>query len=327
MPLYRTGILADLTEQKAKENGRYMTSPTALVFTARLKPHKNTNTMASSTTASSSVVEDDWNLPLDFFLFAQHQIQHVHFPHNPDSIKVECVEHLTPLDMMNLSNGVHDATCHCVWTGAFLLIEVMNDLESYMQDKVIELGSGTGIGGLAVAKMSTPSSVVRSVLLTDADPEALALCQRNIEHNNLQQRVSTCQLAWGEALSEELEGNFQTVLATDVLYDIGLLPKLLKTAHDCLSSSSSNVYFILSHVPRACYNSENPPVESLEDLIVDSAKAHGFELERVIRPMHDNSRRELPKDALNYNVSLEELNEIGAAVFVFRKVASLEGGA
>ena len=38
--------------------------------------------------------------------------------------------------------------------------------------------------------------------------------------------------------------------------------------------SNSNVIFILSHVPRACYNDNNPPeaVENLEKYIIDQAR-------------------------------------------------------
>jgi hypothetical protein len=47
--------------------------------------------------------EDDWNLPLDFHLFAQHEKQ-------SRNVEIECVEALTPLDMMHFSAGTHDAT-------------------------------------------------------------------------------------------------------------------------------------------------------------------------------------------------------------------------
>jgi SAM-dependent methyltransferase len=39
---------------------------------------------------------------------------------------ISCIEALTPIDMIDLGSGIHDATCHCVWTGAFLLIAALS---------------------------------------------------------------------------------------------------------------------------------------------------------------------------------------------------------
>ena len=42
------------------------------------------------------------------------------------SFYISCVEALTPLDMIDLGDGIHDATCHCVWTGAFLFLTALS---------------------------------------------------------------------------------------------------------------------------------------------------------------------------------------------------------
>jgi len=295
--------------------------------------------------------EDDWGLAMDFHVFAQHQVHPVYFHATHNKFDILCVEALTPVDMAHLGSGVHDATGHCVWTGAFLVVASLPVLspDYFAHRRVLELGCGTGIGGLALLlQQPQPTAAAAFVALTDSDPEALALCRRNCHLNQLSNdQYAVFPLTWGqEPLPNEVveatpSGGqplfFDTVLATDVLYDIGLLAPLFQTAAACLSagvnntiSSSSIGYFVLSHVPRACYNSQNPPVDNLEEHIVERARTFGFVLERLVRP-HDlllqssaaasQPERDFPSDALN-RMSLQEMQDIGAAIFVFRRTTT-----
>jgi hypothetical protein len=132
-------------------------------------------------------------------------------------------------------------------------------------------------------------------------------------------------------------GGFDAVLATDVLYDVETLPSLLETASACLGdapppgegSCDNGVgvvaagHLCLSHVPRACYTSENPPVPDLEAHIVEQARLHGFELFRAIRPDECPQPPGIPSGALNY-VTMRDLQQAGAAILVFRKAAPRE---
>jgi len=289
---------------------------------------KNETNSSSPPKRQREPVEDDWGLSMDFHLFAQHQAHPVYYHDDCNSsFQVLCVEALTPVDMVNLGSGIHDATGHCVWTGAFLLVACWSELQPlYFADKrVVELGCGTGIGGLSLLMNHSDSSTKHAsfVAFTDSDPEALALCQRNCDLNKLPNgKYCVLPLTWGEeplpaAMNTKLP--FDTVLATDVLYDIGLLPPLFQTAASCLSDNQG--IFVLAHVPRACYNSQNPPVDNLEQYIVERAKGFGFALERLVRPLDDcctDKTKSFPNDALN-KMSLQEMHEIGAAVFVFRR--------
>jgi ribosomal protein L11 methylase PrmA len=307
-------------------------------------------------------VVDDWNLPMEFHLFAKHEThvlhlntpvvaKHCHNHRNLDredgaTLELECVESLTPLDMIGLSSGAHDATGHCVWTGAFLLIATLDaPTTDYTNDEssgsvtlpssilslvfkskcVIELGSGTGIGGIALSK--SHSCRPKRIFFTDADPDVLALCQRNCKRNLSPGAESdqvgpenvlkwrTVKLTWGQdPLPSEIKpSSFDAVLATDVLYDIGLLPALLRTASACLVRGG---HFCLSHVPRACFNSENQPVDDLEGHIVDQAERHGFKLAATIRPRDCQQSTRIPPSALNY-IKMCDLDQVGAAILVF----------
>jgi ribosomal protein L11 methylase PrmA len=261
---------------------------------------------------------DDWQLDMNFHVFSKHTLQTISA--HDTLVHLECVEQLTPVDMMNLANGEHDATGHCVWMGAFLLLDALGVLleDCFTGKRILELGCGTGIGGLGLMCAHDKERRPSSVLLTDADPDALQVCQRNCQqHNQLLENTYRIQeLTWGEPLSPEtLNASFDTTLATDVLYDIALLRPLFQTAHSALKASG---LFVLSHVPRACYSSQHPPVDDLDQYIVDQAAQNGFLLQRHIFP------NQLPKEfrstrSLNESISLNDMQEVGASLFVFRK--------
>lgn len=337
---------------------------------------------------------DDWNLPMDFRLFARHERRIVWLPpecsdndndnnggteQGPTTtlLQLECVEGLTPLDMVGLSSGSHDATGHCAWLGAYFLVELLggkNPSSKLPSDvfagcRVLELGCGTGIAGLALllSKRCRPSHVC----FTDADPDVLHLCQRNCQLNfpspssagtvgvnnegsfeSSSDVWSVASLVWGQIpLREEVSarGPFDTVLATDVVYNLGVLPALLSTASSCLSPGGRAV---VSHVPRACrtasdhnandgdddHNNNDNSLDHLEDILVREAAKAGLDLERVVRPSTSNGSDDNDKDnaavrshpgqfptaprtALNADVSMSDLREVGAALFVFVKAA------
>lgn len=176
------------------------------------------------------------------------------------------------------------------------------------------------IGGLALLTALQLNQRPKQVTFTDADPAVLQVCRRNCSLNvNVNHEI--LELKWGEALPESMTTTtYQTVLATDAIYDIGMLPPLFTTAALCLSSAITSPdvqpYFVLSHVPRACYTSENPPVEDLELHIIERDKEYGFALERIIRT--NDTKDDIPADALN-NTTLSKMYDVGAAILlVFR---------
>jgi hypothetical protein len=57
------------------------------------------------------------------------------------------------------------------------------------------------------------------------------------------------ELTWGK--DDHITGMFDIALATDVLYDVDLIEPLFKTVSKLIPSDG---VFILSHIPRACYN-------------------------------------------------------------------------
>ena len=87
--------------------------------------------------------------------------------------------------------------------------------------------------------------------------------------------------------------------------------------------------FYLSHVPRACYNSTTAPDApervDLEGYIVQQVTKNGFwKLKRIWRPLEFTTSGNwqppppsLSKEYLNGKTSLQEMQDIGAALLVF----------
>ena len=100
---------------------------------------------------------------------------------------------------------------------------------------ILELGAGGGLVGLAVAKschLNIP------LLITDQKP-MLALMQRNIELNNLQDKARAVVYDWGStppsipSSSSGIEGGFaDVVLAADCVYFEPAFPLLLQSLTD-----------------------------------------------------------------------------------------------
>lgn len=275
-------------------------------------------------------------------------------------ISIQCVSALSPLDMIDMYHGSQDATGNRVWTGALLFLEAFaRDLPTTkstsadgpngelppsldesiattiqaklcrlraqaIDDKsIVELGCGTGISGISILadyKGSSPASVT----FTDFDGPALDLCRRNCEANiDDKSRYSIQQLEWGSDLPEgEQVKSYDTVVATDVLYDISSLAPLMQTASKLVKVDG---YFFLSHVPRASVEANNGDCGSaaiahadvLESLIMEEGLKRGLCIETFLRPSELSSIW----DGISLNAtSFADMDSVGAAVMVFRRL-------
>lgn len=82
-----------------------------------------------------------------------------------------------------------------------------------------ELGCGTGIASLFLAKMLAGKNLRHFVTLSDCDDEVLDLCRYNIAANNLEQSCSAQQFDWTTRNAAAIDADF--VYASDILYDPG----------------------------------------------------------------------------------------------------------
>ena len=117
-----------------------------------------------------------------------------------------------------------------LWPASIALaLEIGQRADEFGGRRVLELGAGVGLSGLAAA------AVGASVLQTDRDADALSLCQQNAERNGLltEQRVAD----W--ATNPDL-GRFDWVIAADVLYR-STLHEHLKALFDTSLSSNGRL--------------------------------------------------------------------------------------
>ncbi|KAK3373272.1 putative methyltransferase-domain-containing protein [Lasiosphaeria ovina] len=121
--------------------------------------------------------------------------------------------------------------------------------DKLQHSRILELGAGSGLVGLAIAK---GSSIDLSLYITD-QVEMEALMQHNIVLNRLQGQVETRVLNWGVPLSPEVvEFKPEIILAADCVYFEPAFPLLLRTLHDLLELNPlATIYFCFNKRRRA----------------------------------------------------------------------------
>jgi len=267
-------------------------------------------------------------------------------PH-PLVMEIRCMKSLTPMDMLDLSNGLSDATGNRIWMGAVFFLEcivreidvkdehqetdrsscsfhqnlrrALMDVRSrlFQGKAILELGSGTGAAliavGMARSNMGeilltgSPNKkrILPSVMiLTDNDATVLSLCQINCDRNLCRDEKATVdyrvgKLDWGLFSgiqcgdespqyspsneqedhffidSDRLRGTLDTVIATDVIYDVAVIPLLMATAEALLRDGG---FFVLAHVPRASIDCDLSRIrDALEELVISEARKVGLE--------------------------------------------------
>ncbi|XP_019182954.1 PREDICTED: protein N-lysine methyltransferase METTL21A-like [Ipomoea nil] len=116
--------------------------------------------------------------------------------------------------------------------------------------RVLELGSGTGVVGIAAA-----ATLGASVTVTDL-PHVLANIQFNIDLNsgvleNHGGAVDVAALSWGEMEDMEAIGReYDLLLGSDVVYYDHLYDPLLKTLRFFLLEGERKTAFVMAHLKR-----------------------------------------------------------------------------
>lgn len=98
-----------------------------------------------------------------------------------------------------------------IWPSARALTEYLLELGPWRGAKVLELGCGLALPSLLLAKMGA------QVVATDFHPEVPKFLARNKALNGITDSLEFLQLDW--AKNEKKLGNFNWVIASDVLYE------------------------------------------------------------------------------------------------------------
>ena len=125
-------------------------------------------------------------------------------------------------------------------------------------NRILELGSGTGLLGMVASKLGKPASVV----LTDGDGETMNLLQQNLKNpfNAIDEATAKAAiLQWGEeqevfhkwlrrSFPEQNDTKFDLILAGDVMYKNELPKPFFETVCSLLTETGT---LWLCHVPRS----------------------------------------------------------------------------
>lgn len=238
---------------------------------------------------------------------------------------------------------------------------------SFHNTKVLEFGCGTGVSGISLLlQLPTSDSLCcrpSFIEFTDFDQSCLDLCSKNCKQNQIQdykegviatfsippESYNMKKLSWvgdnnkGNDV-KEVEGLYDTTIATDVIYDIGSIQPLLYTAYQ-----ATKKFFILAHVCRADItqypdlsqiirriketekNDKNAKFyvdqtqhendRILERIILYEAEKVGFLLYDIIRPkdIEKSYHHEEEQEGCSSASLYSEMQDSGAAIFVFKK--------
>ncbi|KAI2627397.1 putative methyltransferase-domain-containing protein [Hypomontagnella submonticulosa] len=117
------------------------------------------------------------------------------------------------------------------------------------ESRILELGAGGGLVGLAVAK----GCLVENPLIITDQEEMYSLMEHNISLNGLESKAKAAILNWGEPLPQDIAAiKPDVILAADCVYFEPAFPLLLATLSDLLRlCPSATIYFCFKKRRRA----------------------------------------------------------------------------
>jgi 2-polyprenyl-3-methyl-5-hydroxy-6-metoxy-1,4-benzoquinol methylase len=141
--------------------------------------------------------------------------------------------------------------CHSgvVWDAALVLCELcaLSIIPQILNEngnatlKVLELGSGTGLLSIALAKL------FESIRVTATDlPEALPTLSANVARNGVSSVVTVKELAWGSTIEE----HFNVIFLADCVFGEFELKRLLATLKSAKKPGFPPVRLIFGYKPR-----------------------------------------------------------------------------
>ncbi|ODV86893.1 hypothetical protein CANARDRAFT_27257 [[Candida] arabinofermentans NRRL YB-2248] len=109
--------------------------------------------------------------------------------------------------------------------------------------KVVEIGSGTGITGIALGLImkNLKSSIINTpeIYITDID-DLIPILDKNVQLNNVGDIVKAKELFWGEELPVEFSSDVDLILAADCVYNEKAFDILCQTLVDLSSTNLLN---------------------------------------------------------------------------------------
>ncbi|KAK4551950.1 Protein-lysine N-methyltransferase efm6 [Recurvomyces mirabilis] len=180
-------------------------------------------------------MSDDEGNPLDAFAISEDFVQSpTHRQAGTKKVDFDGLLQDKPLELHeDLAKGNGGQAWPAGHVLAKYLLRMKRD-ELKKCNSIVELGSGGGLVGLAIAVGCRPA---HTVCITDQE-SMLALMQRNIQLNSLQTAVRAAVYEWGGARPADVPAHPDIVLAADCVYFEPAFPLLHKTLEDLIGANS-----------------------------------------------------------------------------------------
>jgi predicted nicotinamide N-methyase len=139
-----------------------------------------------------------------------------------------------------------DLTGQILWPGCTLLMHWLDrHIAEFHGKSVIELGAGTGICSLFIAKHEQPSQI----LATDGSMPVIDLITQNITFHQLSSLVKSSQMKWTPDDIQRVNtfGPFDFVIGSEIAYDESCIEDLVQTVAALLGDSGR---FVIGHIDR-----------------------------------------------------------------------------
>ena len=137
----------------------------------------------------------------------------------------------------NDKNSDADGTHAMAWPAGLELAKCLSSLPSdtkeYIRqcETVLELGSGTGLVGLALAANKDYSCLSKTILLSDCS-SAMPLLKYNVQKNqhllSPNVHIETQELNWGDNKDQDIT-KYDLIVGSDLLYNAKMIPSLVST--------------------------------------------------------------------------------------------------
>ena len=141
-----------------------------------------------------------------------------------------------------------DLTGQILWPGCSLLMHWLDkNIEQFDNQRVIEVGAGTAICSIFVAKYGHP----KVVIATDGSLPVVDLMKDNMDLHPDAKNVSCLHLKWEDNSDEcnqlTKDGMFDCVIGSEIAYNENCVEGLVDTANSLLKEGGK---FIVGHIDR-----------------------------------------------------------------------------
>ena len=156
----------------------------------------------------------------------------------------KCYDTLKEIMIQEIPHGLQNyGTGSMTWESSIIMSLYFSVYPEKLHGKILELGSGCGLGLLTWNIANTLDCNTTSFTFTDYSTPVLLQCQRNIEHNlnRLQSEVNVLHLDWYNYQDDEQnlkKLRYDTMIASDVAYRNQDLTALKATIEQFLNYGS-----------------------------------------------------------------------------------------